>query len=61
MPPFPEQITSRKGSVTVSLVVFSISLGPTYFRMSFHVLYFWSAVLNGGWGGGGGGGGGGVV
>ena len=59
VPSFPEQITSRKGIVTVSFqycaadyaryVVFSISLRPTYFRMSFHVLIlFWWAVLKGG-------------
>ena len=59
MPSFPEQITSRKGIVTVSFqycaadyavyVVFSISLGPKYFRMSFHVLdVFCGAVLIGG-------------
>ena len=56
MASFPEQITSRKDIVTVSFqycaadyagyVVFSISLGPTYFCMSFHVLnVFWWAVL----------------
>ena len=59
VPSFPEQFTSRKGIVTVSFqycaadyaryVVFSISLRPTYFRMSFHVLIlFWWAVLKGG-------------
>ena len=58
VPSFPEQITSRKGIVTFSFqycaadyagyLVFSISLGPTYFRMSFHVLkVFWWAVLKG--------------
>ena len=54
MPSFPEQITSRKGIVTVSFqycaadyagyVVFSISLGPTYFRMSFRVLKFFGVL-----------------